>query len=99
MYADAFFLRGCTYSDIGNYKEAITDYTCTIKIAPKYIDAYNNRGHILAVKEDYQSAISDYTDSIKIEPNDPDIYFRRGRIHLLLKTSLTQLQTIPKSLS
>ena len=70
-YADAYFLRGCTYSDIGNYQEAIADYTCTIKITPKYIDAYNNRGHILAVEEDYKGAISDYMRSIKIEPNDP----------------------------
>ncbi len=48
-YADAYFLRGCTYSDIGNYQEAIADYTCTIKIDSKYAAAYLNRGHILAI--------------------------------------------------
>lgn len=84
-YADAYLLKGCTYSDIGNYQEAIADYICTIKIAPKYVAAYDNRRHILAVEEDYKGAVSDYTHSIKIESNDADIYFRLGRMYLLLE--------------
>jgi tetratricopeptide (TPR) repeat protein len=40
----AYYNRGVTYGELGNLRQAISDYDRTIEINPKYAMAYYNRG-------------------------------------------------------
>ena len=42
--ADAYYDRGVAYGKIGDFAEAIEDYSKAIDLNPEHADAYNNRG-------------------------------------------------------
>ena len=56
--ATAYSNRGIAYVNVGNYEDAIADYTIAIRINPDYASAYKNRG-IVKEKEGL-SYCSDY---------------------------------------
>jgi len=43
--AVAYYNRGLTYGDSGQYQRAIEDYSQAIRLDPDYTAAYNNRGN------------------------------------------------------
>ncbi len=70
--AQAYFNRGDTYYEKGDYDSAISDFTEAIRLEPNLVVAQFNRG--LA----YYGAISDYGEAIRLNPNDAQAYFNRG---------------------
>ena len=40
----AYTNRGVAYVELGNFRQAISDYDRAIEINPEYAMAYNNRG-------------------------------------------------------
>lgn len=77
----AFASRGEAYSDIGQYDQAILDYTEAIEITPKYADAYYNRGNAYSKNDMLDQAILDYTKAIEIKPNYAEAYYNRGNAY------------------
>jgi tetratricopeptide (TPR) repeat protein len=43
-YAEAYYNWGVSKNSLGDYKEAIEDYTKAIQLKSDYAEAYNNRG-------------------------------------------------------
>jgi tetratricopeptide (TPR) repeat protein len=54
--AGAYNNRGVTYVLIGQYDQAISDYTKAIEINPEFARAYNNRGVAYYFKGEYKKA-------------------------------------------
>jgi tetratricopeptide (TPR) repeat protein len=74
----AYNMRGFFYDDLGNYRQAISNYDKSIEISPNYADAYNNRGIAYASLGNYKQVIDDFDRAIKINPHKAEAYYNRG---------------------
>jgi tetratricopeptide (TPR) repeat protein len=80
---DRYSRRGLRYSDNGDFKHAIGDFTRVISLAPKNADAYSNRCWARLVADDQlQNAISDCSESLRIRPDDAETLNNRGLLYL-----------------
>ena len=68
---------------MGNYDEAIVDYTHAINYKPTDPDGYLGRGYAYQMKGNMQMAIADYSKAISLAPGDPYIYLIRGMVYAL----------------
>ena len=66
------------HKNLGEYKEAIAEYTKDIELDPTDVDAYNNRGLAQNNLGKYNKAIADYTKAIELKPTGAFAYYRRG---------------------
>jgi tetratricopeptide (TPR) repeat protein len=73
-----YFNRGAAYGNLGNHRQAISDYDRAIEINPQYAEAYNNRGAAYGKLSDQRQAISDFDRAIKINPEYAAAYNNRG---------------------
>ena len=75
----AYNNRGTAYGELGNYQQAIKDFTKAIELNPQYAMAYYNRGLTYGRNlGNYQQAIKDYTKAIQLNPQDAMAYYKRG---------------------
>jgi tetratricopeptide (TPR) repeat protein len=73
--------RGAAYADLGNYRQAIEDYTKAVEINPRSALAYNNRGTAYGHLGNDLEAINDFSDAIEIKPEYAEAYNNRGAAH------------------
>jgi len=78
QYAEAYYLRGISYSNAGDAQKALPDVNQALKINPNHSEAYRLRGFLRKQSKDYQGAISDYIQAISRNPNDPGALSGRG---------------------
>jgi lipoprotein NlpI len=76
--AENYCQKGVFDKTMGNYDQAILDYTKAIEIDPKYAIAYNFRGAAYSHQGNFSQAISDLNKAIEINPKDAYAYFNRG---------------------
>ncbi len=76
--AKAFYLRGDTYSGMGQIDRAIQDFDQAIKLKPDYAVAFLNRSWAYDLKDQMDRAIDDMGKFIELQPADPDGYAIRG---------------------
>lgn len=62
---DAYFLRGRTYADLGNFAAADSAYRRVIALRPDYPGVWHNRGNNAFRQQQYSTAISYYLDELK----------------------------------
>jgi len=74
----AYHSRGDAYYILGNYRQAIEDYSREIEIIPNYAAAYLSRGDAYYVLGNYRQAVKDYGRVIEIKPGYADAYNNRG---------------------
>ena len=70
--------RGFAYCQIGQYDQAILDFSKAIEINPQLAHAYNNRGAAYLYKAQYDQAILDLSKAIEINPRLAHAYNNRG---------------------
>ena len=85
QYLQAYNKRGLAEHNLGEYKNALDNFTQVINIDPKNVDAYNNRGHSKYKLEDYKGTIDDYSEVINISPKNERAYYNRGDAKYKLK--------------
>lgn len=89
--SEAFRARGKIYETLGNYRQAVADYTEAIRLDPKSAKAYLNRAdaRCYLVSDDtdedrtaiiYAQALADCCKAIKLNPMNPAAYRTRAEI-------------------
>ena len=76
--AEVYNNRGFDYCEIGQYDQAILDFSKAIEINPRLAHAYNNRGAAYLYKAQYDQAILDLSKAIEINPRLARAYSNRG---------------------
>ena len=76
----AYFYRGAAYHSIGEYDEAILDYTKSISLNEKMVDAYYNRAKIILSRKDIANpdinrAICDLEKALSYDENFEDALY------------------------
>ena len=84
--------------ELGNYNEAISYYTKSIEIKPKYQFAYAKRAESKYNLGDYKGALSDYNKAIELDPNDGISYGWRGEAHYELKQYKEAIKDLKKAI-
>ncbi|GCL40716.1 serine protease [Dolichospermum planctonicum] len=80
----AYGIRAFAYLFLGEYQNAIADYTEAIRLAPDSAFCYSLRGLVYSLSKDYKKAIADYTEAIRLAPNNAEYYSSRGNAYSLL---------------
>jgi len=82
MDASSFLKRGIEYFEKGDYDNAITDTSESIKLNPNDAIAYGTRGAAYKGKKDFDSAVMDFNEAIRLDPNNAPAYGNRGLTYL-----------------
>ena len=90
--------RGYAHHALGQYENAVSDYTKAIKFDPEYGRTYYNRGNSYEKLGQYQNAIADYTKAIKVNPYNGSAYTSRGNAHQELGQYQTAITDYDKAI-
>jgi lipoprotein NlpI len=82
--AELYWERGVQFGDLHHYKEAIEDYTRSIKLRTGFADAYLNRAVAHARLQHYDAAFADLKSTLRIDPANATAYNTRGALNFLL---------------
>lgn len=77
--ADAYHYRGDAYRNLGRHKQAVDDYTQTIKLRPKDPFRYYARALVYMDMGRNAQAVSDLTRAISLKPTYRNFYLARAR--------------------
>jgi tetratricopeptide (TPR) repeat protein len=78
-------MQGLAKWYLKDYHGAITDYTVSIELNPKFSYAYNNRGLAESDLNNYAEAVADLDISLDLNPHNEFAYFNRGYAKYHLK--------------
>jgi tetratricopeptide (TPR) repeat protein len=78
LNAELLYARATNDFEMGDYNEAIENFTKAIEINSEYFDAYNTRGIVYATTGEFDLAIADYEMAIKLNPRFEYPYINRG---------------------
>ncbi|MDJ0742587.1 MAG: tetratricopeptide repeat protein [Xenococcaceae cyanobacterium MO_167.B27] len=91
------YQKGIHKAKIGNYTEAIKEFTEAIEINPKFADAYYRRGLAYSEIEQFDKAIADYNSSLNLNTRQIEVYFSRASALLAadnIQGSIMDIQAI-----
>jgi tetratricopeptide (TPR) repeat protein len=80
--AEAYLIRGDSFSASKDYSRAIQDYDQAIHLNPKYAEAYNNRGYAYYWNYENVKAIADYSQAILLRSDYAYAYNNRGAAYM-----------------
>lgn len=83
-FLDALYSLACVKFDLGEYEDAIKDFTSVLKVSPDLSNIYTLRGAAYKALEKYPSALNDYNTAIFIEPSI-NTYYNRGVFFMDIK--------------
>lgn len=80
--AEAYLMRGDSYSEIEDYVHAIADYDQALRLKPDSAEADNNRGYAHYWNYEGDKAIADYTQAIRLRPDYAYAFNNRGAAYM-----------------
>src|SRR5439155_869351 len=69
---------GNVYSALGDYEQALADFSAAVRLDPHESVAYNNRGNARYFLKDYEHALMDFAEAIRLDPHGPVAYNSRA---------------------
>ncbi|MDL5044594.1 tetratricopeptide repeat protein [Oscillatoria amoena NRMC-F 0135] len=96
--ATAYYYRANAHRFMGNYAEAITDYTTAVKKAPENYDYVHERGIARLHINSLDSALQDFMAAKNINPIDPRAFLSIGSTYTLKKDFGAALRFYEQSL-
>lgn len=94
----AYYYRANAHRFIGNYTEAIADYTIAVKKAPDNYDYVHERGIALLHINSLDSALQDFMKAKSLNPLDPRAFLSIGSTYTLKKDFGAALRYYEQSL-
>lgn len=82
--AYTFLKRGKEFLKIGNYDQAVADFSQAIELLPDFAEAYVNRAKAYKALGMFQQALADYNKNIQLNPGT-DAYAYRGMLFDMLQ--------------
>jgi putative GTP pyrophosphokinase len=67
--------RGMAYFSLGNYRQAVKDFTQAINFDPDSDRSYANRGLCFRIMKRFDQSLDDFSEALRIDPNRPDACF------------------------
>lgn len=90
--------RGIAFSSIGQWNEAITDFTKMITIDPKYIWGYLDRGEAYQHTNQWDKSIDDFSKAIEIDSNSQEAFAGRGLAYGALGQNKKAIDDLSKAI-
>jgi tetratricopeptide (TPR) repeat protein len=81
-YYYAYFYRGQSKLELGDYRGAITDFNKVVSIDKELASAYSLRGICNYNLNEFEKAIQDFSIGIKMNPKDGIAHYYKGTCHL-----------------
>jgi tetratricopeptide (TPR) repeat protein len=81
----AYYNRGVTKFNTGDYQGAVKDYDLAVSLNPAYAEAFNNRGEAKEKQGNYEGAIDDYNSALSSNPDYIGAYLNRAQAKVMLK--------------
>ena len=79
--AKVYYNRGVEYSKMGNFNNAISDYTECLKLQNNYRDALFNRANAYENINNSAAAFTDYNSYLLIDQTDGSVYYKRAYLN------------------
>ncbi len=73
--------RGMAYFVLGEYRQAVNDFTRAVQLNPQNFRAYNSRGLCFRMMKQYERALEDFESSLEIDAMQTDAYFGRAQLY------------------
>ena len=89
---------GSSYAELGQYEQAIQNFSIAIQLNPNYDIAYRNRGLTYYYLLQYNRAIQDFSIAIQLNPNDSNGYNNRGSAYKKLGQHERAIQDYNKAI-
>ncbi len=81
LVALACYNQGNAHFELGQWDQAIADYSKAVELDPKYALARYRRGDAYCNLKQWDKAIVDYTKAIELEPNEGGLWNTLGIAH------------------
>jgi tetratricopeptide (TPR) repeat protein len=78
----SYLTRAFIYEDLGEFDEAIADFTRTIALDPSLAEASVGRSAARFGRGDLEAALADATQAARLDPQNPQVYLGRARIFI-----------------
>lgn len=78
-----YFLRGCSYLELGMYSEAVKYYQKAIKLESDFLEAFINLGVAYYQLGKYSKAIDAYEKAVYLDPHSSSIYNKLGSAYII----------------
>lgn len=95
--ARQFYKTGLTFSETGNHKDAIDQFTKAINIDPEYAQAYVERSRSYEATGDLQSAADDLKRALTFEQKQAGLFFEAAQLNFKLNHFPYALELINNS--
>ncbi len=96
--ARQFYKTGLTFSETGNHKDAIDQFTKAINIDPEYAQAYVERSRSYEATGDLQSAADDLKRALTFEQKQAGLFFEAAQLNFKLNHFPYALELVNSSL-
>jgi len=97
-FANAYRMRGNTFSKLEKYNEAIKDYTKAISLEPGNPDCYGYRADLYFRLGQHDKAFQDYNKAIELFPKSPEVYCSRAEAYCNLNQYSKAIQDYGKAI-
>lgn len=96
--AEELYKCGIAKSQLGNYQDAILDYTKALEINPGWAEVLYHRGFASYKLQDYRNADIDYTKALFLDPCLVEVYYYRGLCRIKLRYIQAGMEDYTKAL-
>jgi tetratricopeptide (TPR) repeat protein len=96
--ARQYFKTGLTFSEAGNYKDAVDQFTRSLEIDPEYLSSYLERARAYEAMNELQKAADDLQRALSFEQKKESLYYEAARLNYLLSNFDNALELINRSM-